>query len=106
MIEVLAWHGYKKEAREASRRIIEMAGRAGIHENYNAETGERGANSRMNFSWSAAMVIAIAMGDLTHIEPPLYPGKDLRSPPLHVGVRVRDRKIYGRAKDAWIHLAN
>jgi hypothetical protein len=105
MIEVLAWHGHDEEARQASRKLLAMAGRAGIHENYNSHTGEPGANSQMDFSWSAAMAIAIALGDLTHAQPPPYQDRFI-APSLHVGVRVRDRKIYGRGKEAWIHLAN
>ena len=52
------------------------------------------------------MAIAIAMGDLTHAQPPHYRVERFSSPSLQLGVRVRDRKIYGRNKEAWICLAN
>jgi hypothetical protein len=105
MVEVLAWHGYRREAQKGSARILEMVRRAGIHENYHARTGSPGVHSEEDFSWSAAMTIAIALRDLTHAVPPLWRGS-FAAQPIHVGVRVRDRKLYGRGKEAWVHLAN
>jgi hypothetical protein len=105
MIEVLACHGYTEEAQRASRKILEMVRRAGIHENYDARTGERGVNSENDFSWSAAMTIATAMRQLPQASPPSRHRLSLAWS-LHLGVHVRDRKIYGRGKEAWIHLAN
>jgi len=105
MIQTLAWHGFKDEARQSARKILEMVARAGIHENYNSQTGEPGDNSRMDFSWSAALAVAIALGDLTHTRP--RPSEVTAiAPRVHISVRVRDRRIYGRAKGGWLHLAN
>jgi hypothetical protein len=105
MIEVLARHGYAEEAQEASRKILEMVRRAGIHENYNARTGERGVDSEAEFSWSAAMTLAIALRKT----PDVLPHGRQRFPlawSLHLSARVRDRRIYGRSKEAWIRLMN
>ncbi len=82
-----------------------MVGRAGIYENYDARTGERGVNSEEDFSWSAAMTIAIAMRQLPRDSPPARHQSALPWS-LHLGVQVRDRRIYGRGKEAWIRLAN
>jgi hypothetical protein len=82
-----------------------MVRRAGIHENYDARTGERGVNSEDDFSWSAAMTVATAMRQLPQASPPSRHRLSLAWS-LHLGVHVRDRKIYGRGKEAWIHLAN
>jgi glycogen debranching enzyme len=106
MIEVLARNGFEKEARSASRKLLKMVERTGIHENYNARNGKRGANSRREFSWSAAIAIVLAMENLTHAEPRACLGEHVSSPSIHIGIRVRDRRIYGRGKEAWIHLAN
>lgn len=103
MIEVLARHDYEEEAREASRRVLKMVGKEGFHENYNSRTGERGTHAEKDFSWTAA--ISIAMGNLSHPPPPLYGAGGL-SPSVYIGIRVRDRKLYGQGKEAWIHLAN
>jgi hypothetical protein len=83
-----------------------MVGRAGLHENYHSQTGRPGCNSRMDYSWSAAMAITIAMGDLTRARPPRLYRDSFVARSIHIGVRVRDRKIYGRGKEASIHVAN
>ena len=77
-----------------------MVQHTGVRSNYHSHTGEPGTHSKSDFSWSAAMAIAIALRDLTHT--PLRPLGPAPSPPgpIHLGVRVRDRKIYGRGKEA------
>lgn len=106
MVETLAQHGFASEAREASSRLLKMVNRAGIHENYNARSGDAGTNSRANFSWSAAMVVALAMRGSSELQPTIPRASFSASGAVHIGVRLRDRQIYGRRKEVWVHLAN
>ena len=53
--------GYGDYAEKARRRILDMVAANGFHENYNAASGARGFHSREHFSWSASIVIAMAL---------------------------------------------